>query len=402
MLRPIKARATKLRDETSKAVNEAMTFFESLAAKAEREMATKKDAASYRAARLIGHGATQGLETTKKIETQRDITWDNLRILKDDVSTTVRSLRDIRHRTSAELSGFYILDMRSFSGVTERLAKNGERLAAFLDGEGSSLQKARSVNGIIQSMREAREEAMAKQLELQQIIKDTTLAESSLKELTNETELLAKNPGLNEILSIEKELRRESRAFRTETLAHLQRPMRRLREISERGAFPIEPDQREAISQYLKSPYKSFLSPSTGKYLQIILENMKRALDSGKMEFKSRKAIRISNQLKQLIETGQLADKQKHGVDLVTRRRRLLADPEIRRIYNERKYQLQRIDASKKNLETLETRLINAKNVLYTTEQRISQLAELAENKTREYMKQDVHLERSLGLVFVH
>src|SRR5256886_5157435 len=37
-----------------------------------------------------------------------------------------------------------------------------------------------------------------------------------------------------------------------------------------------------------RSPYKSFLSKSTGEYLARILENMKKAIDSGKMEFKPR------------------------------------------------------------------------------------------------------------------
>jgi hypothetical protein len=323
------------------------------------------------------------------------VNWENLKIAKDDVSISVRSLREIRNRTGAQLSGFYILDMRSFSGVVERLAKNGERLAAFLEGEGSNLQKARTINGIIDSLKNARQNVLDQQQETINLQKQKAALESSIKASVNQSDALSNRPDLAEVLAIEKQLRKESRNFRTEVLAHLQRPIRRLREISERGDFPIEQEQRESISLYLQKPYKSFLSPATGKYLKPILENMKRAIDTGKMEFKARKTARISNQLKQLTTTSYLSEKQSHGISLLERRRKLLQKPECKTIYVERKQILSRIDSSEKELETLEARLRSTYDTIRISDQRLSELAVLAENRTREYLKRDVQLERS-------
>jgi hypothetical protein len=395
ILRPVRAKASKLLDETAKAERESKEFFGGLSRKAEREMNTKRDAASYRAARMVGQGAGQALEQMNQIHTGQQVNWENLKIAKDDVSISVRSLREIRNRTGAQLSGFYILDMRSFSGVVERLAKNGERLAAFLEGEGSNLQKARTINGIIDSLKNARQNVLDQQQETINLQKQKAALESSIKASVNQSDALSNRPDLAEVLAIEKQLRKESRNFRTEVLAHLQRPIRRLREISERGDFPIEQEQRESISLYLQKPYKSFLSPATGKYLKPILENMKRAIDTGKMEFKARKTARISNQLKQLTTTSYLSEKQSHGISLLERRRKLLQKPECKTIYVERKQILSRIDSSEKELETLEARLRSTYDTIRISDQRLSELAVLAENRTREYLKRDVQLERS-------
>jgi hypothetical protein len=375
-------------------------FFESLASKGQREMASKKDAASYRAARIIEHGASQAFAQTRTINvSNKDVSWESLRILKDDISTSVRTLRDIRDRTAAELSGFYILDMRSFSGVTERLAKNGERLTVFLDSEGSNLQKARTINGIIDSMKDARSELIQKQHETAQLKIEKSTLLVSIEKLTQKAEELGKDPEVNQVLTIEKELRKESRSFRSETLAHLQRPIRRLREISERGDFPIDPEQRLAMAEYLQSPYKSFLSPSTGKFIRPILENMKQALDTGKMEFKQRKAIRISNHLKQLLSTTQLMDKQERGVALVKQRRQLLSNPTVKSMYLERKNILEQITNSKNQLKHLEERMSIANETVQTANQRLVQLTSLAEAKTREYLRKEIQFDRMLNPV---
>jgi hypothetical protein len=394
MLRPVKAKATKLLAETARSVVEARSTFQGLSAKGERDMNTKRDAASYRAARTIGHSAQQAFQILQQVQPSSEASWESLKNLKDDISRATRTIRDLRNKTSMELSGFYILDMRSFSGAFERLAKNGERLSAFLDGEGSSLQKARTINGIIDNMKVARHDFKARSDELANLEIKKLEVENSIIRLLQHVERLSEDRNVGEILAAERELRQESKDFRTETLTHLKRPLRRLREISERGEFPIDPEQREALSQYLEKPYKSFLSGRIGLQLKPILENMKRAIDAGKMEFKHRKSTRVSAQLNQLISTNLLSEKRRRGRELANKRRTLLEDPQTKKFYLERKEVLSKIDATKKQQASLEERIASIRHVVQVANQRVSQLASLAENKTREYVGLEAQIER--------
>jgi len=391
-LRSTRSKAAKLVEEAKRAISEAESFYEDLAKKGDRDMATKKDAASYRAARLIGHGAHEAAARVKEAVIPNDTNWESLKIVKDNLSVASRSIRDLRDSTARELSGFYILDMRSFGGTLDRIAKSGERLASFLDGEGSKLQRARTMTGILESIKTARGELDERLAELGSVKKDLERLARSESELTSKVDQLEANSNLREVLEIERELRKESRAFRAETLAHLQRPLRRLADLAQRGEYPLGSDEREALSAFVKSPYKSFLSKSTGEYLTRILESMKKAIDSGKMEFKPKKTGRVLVQLNQLIGTTRLTEKQEKGRKLLTRRRELLRNAECKHMYKQRRGVLSKIDETKKEELEVRERMKSATSMTEAVNKRLIELLKLAETKTREYIGREVQL----------
>ena len=392
-LRSTRTKAAKLVDESKRAVTEAENFYEDLARKGDRDMATKKDAASYRAARVIAHGAHEAAARVKEIVIPSETNWESLKIVKDGLSIASRSIRDLRDSTARELSGFYILDMRSFGGTLDRIAKSSERLASFLEGEGSKLQRARTMTGIVDSIRTARVELDEKIGELDAVKKERERLKLSESELTSKVDQLEANGDLREILDIEKELRKESRAFRAETLAHLQRPLRRLADLAQRGEYPLGSDEREALAAFVKSPYKTFLSKTTGGYLTTILENMKMAIDSGKMEFRPKKTGRVSVQLSQLIGTTHLSEKQGKGRRLLARRRELLRKADCKDIYEHRKSLLSKIEVTRKEELEIQERMISAASMTESVNRRLSELLKQAESKTREYVGHAVELE---------
>lgn len=393
LLRSTRSKAAKLVDEAKRAVSEAGSFYEDLAKKGDRDMATKKDAASYRAARLIGHGAHEAAARVKEVVIPSETNWESLKIVKDSLSVASRSIRDLRDSTARELSGFYILDMRSFGGSLDRISKSSERLASFLDGEGSKLQRARTMTGIVESIKTARRELDEKVGELGAVKKELERLSLSESELTSKVNQLEANSDLREVLEIERELRKESRAFRAETLAHLQRPLRRLADLAQRGEYPLGSDEREALSAFVKSPYKSFLSKSTGEYLARILESMKKAIDSGKMGFKPKKTGRVSVQLSHLIGTRHLAEKQEKGRRLLARRRELLRNVECKDMYERRKLLLSKIEEMKKEELEVQERMKSAASITEALNKRLIELLKQAEMKTREYVGKEVELE---------
>jgi hypothetical protein len=395
-LRSTRSKAAKLVDEAKRAVSEAGSFYEDLGRKGDRDMATKKDAASYRAARLIGHGAHEAAARVREIVIPNDTDWESLKIVKDSLSVASRSIRDLRDSTARELSGFYILDMRSFGGSLDRISKSGERLATFLEGEGSKLQRARTMASIVESIKTARSDLDEKTRELGAIKKESDGLSRSQSELTSKVDQLEADGNLREVLDIEKELRKESRAFRAETLAHLQRPLRRLADLAQRGEYPLGPDEREALLSFVKSPYKTFLSKTTGDYLSKVLENMKKAIDSGKMEFKPKKAGRVSVQLGQLIGTTHLSEKQNKGRRLLARRRELLRSADCKDKYEHRKSLLSKIDVIRGEELEVQERVKSASSMTEALNRRLSELLKQAESKTREYVGQQVELEGAL------
>ncbi len=396
LVKPTTAKGRKLLDESNRALDEARGFFEDLSRKGDKDMAGKRDPVSYRAARLVGHSAREASQNLTKIQAPQEITWDNLKSFKDSLSAITRSLRDIRTRTAAQLSGFYILDMRSFSGVNDRIAKQRERLSQFLEGEGSTLQKARTLTSALSDAQVVRREITEREAEASYLSHQREALSSTATGLSTGLDKLDNNSLVKELLIVEKSLRNESRHFRTENLAHLKRPLRRLRDLSQRGEVPLGLEVKEALGLYIQSPYRSFISTKAGPYLTSILENLRMALGSGKLGFKPRKAARVLAQLDQLNSTDELALRQVEGRRLLSRRRKLLEDPDCKSMYEARKQmmeQLENVRSETREIQEKERSLDEKSKVL---NKRMQELLALLEAKTKQYTGHAVQVERPL------
>ncbi len=394
LVKPTTTKGQKLLDESNRALEEARGYFEDLAKKGDKDMAGKRDPVSYRAARLVGHSAREASQTLARVQPPQEVAWDNLKAFKDSLSGATRSLRDIRSRTVAQLSGFYILDMRSFSGVNDRIAKQSERLTHFLEGEGSSLQKARTLTSVLSDAQNARKEMEERKSEAKSLTQSREALASQRAAVSAELEKLENNALVRELLAVEKNLRNESRHFRTENLAHLKRPLRRLRDLSERGEVPLGLEEREALGLYIQSPYRSFLSSKAGPHLKTILENLRGALGSGKLGFKPRKTARVLAQLEQLASTGELLVRQTEGRSLLTRRRKLLQDSNCRSMFELRKQTLEKLETVKSEAIEAQAKQLALEEKLALLNKRIQELLVLLETRTKQYTGHEVQVER--------
>lgn len=396
LLRPINAKGKKLIDESNRALQEAKVFFEDLSRKGDKDMTNKHDPVSYRAARVVGHSAREGAQHLSRVQAPREITWENLKGFKDSLSILTRSLREIRASTAAQLSGFYILDMRSFSGTNDRISRQSERLTGFLEGEGTALQKTKTLAGILSDSKSVKREIEEQALETKTLHEKDGVLSSKSTQLSLEVDKLESEPLLKELLEVEKGLRDESRKFRSESLAHLKRPLRRLRELSERGEMPLGVEEREALGMYIRLPYRSFLSNRTGPHIKNILSNLRVALDSGKMGLKPKKATRILARLDQLTSGTDLLDTRSKGRSLLSRRHALLNDPHCKNLYDLRRETTRKLEENRTERQEVQERLRVVKEKSTSLNKRFRELLDLLELKTEEYTEQTVQIERPL------
>ena len=393
-LRPTRSKAGRLSDDARRALDEARGFFEELSRKADGNLATKKDPISYRAARVVGRVAREGVSGIEKIQIPQEVSWDSFKVLRDNLANTARSLRESRNNTQREIHGLYLLDMLSFSGVVERIAKVGEKISNFLEGDGENLQRAKTLTSIVETIHQVGLQLDEKRKESIELERTREGLSSTVRELSSELEKITSNDSLKQVLEIEKELRKESREFRTDTLTHLRRPLRKLRDLSQRGEIALRSEEREALGEYIQSPYRSFLSRNSGPYLTPILTNLKSALDSGKMGLSHRKTTRVVVQLDQLTTTEHLSQKQSKGRNLLGQRQRLLHEPTCKNLYLERKIVLKRINDGKNDEPQARERLRFAEERIRALNKHFEELLVQAESKTKEYLSRDVQIER--------
>ncbi len=393
LVKPTVVKGRRLVDESIRSLDEGKGFFDDLTKKGDKDMASKKDPVSYKAARLVGHAAREAHQTITRVQSPSEISWESLKAFKDQLSSLTKSLREIRAKTVAQLSGFYLLDMRSFGGTNDRILKHSEKITHFLEGDGSTLQKARTLTSSLaeaQSVRNELDECFREANDLERN-RDSLVQGSG--NLAQELDKIENNPLVKELLFVERSLRSESRHFKTENLAHLKRPLRRLRDVSERGEVPLSPDAREALRSYIDSPYRAFLSSKTGPYLRGILDNIRTATVSGKLGFKPRKASRVLSQLDQLTSGIELDLRQSEGRRLLSRRRSLLGDVDCKSPYESRKQIIERLDRAKTETRDCEERIRTSRSKSATLNVRLQDLLSLLQSKTRQFTGIEVQVE---------
>ena len=397
LVKPTTVKGRRLIDESIRALDEGREFFDRLSRKGDRDMAGKKDPVSYKAARLVGHSGREAQQMFAKAQPPNEVTWESLKAFKDQLSSLSKTLRETRAKTVAQLSGFYLLDMRSFGGVNDRILKQSERITHFLEGEGSTLQKARTLTSSLTEAEAVSHEISEQVREGSDLARQRESMKTASATLASNLDKIDNDPLVKELLSTEKTLRNESRQFKTEQLAHLKRPLRRLGELSERGEVPLGPDARDALRQIIVTPYRSFLSERTGSYFVSIMESLRVATTSGKMGLKPRKAARVLAQLDQLTskETSRL---QTDGRRLLSRRKQLFQNPNCRLLYESRKEIIDQMGREKKAIEDVmeKERALDARSKLLRS--RLDEILELLGSKTHQYTGQEVQLEKPLEI----
>ena len=397
LVKPTTVKGRRLVDESIRALDEGREFFDRLSRKSDKDMAGKKDPVSYKAARLVGHSGREAQQMFAKAQPPNEVTWESLKAFKDQLSSLSKTLRETRAKTVAQLSGFYLLDMRSFGGVNDRILKQSERITHFLEGEGSTLQKARTLTSSLTEAEAVSHEISEQVREGSDLARQRESMKTASATLASNLDKIDNDPLVKELLSTEKTLRNESRQFKTEQLAHLKRPLRRLGELSERGEVPLGPDARDALRQIIVTPYRSFLSERTGSYFVSIMESLRVATASGKMGLKPRKAARVFAQLDQLTSNETLR-LQTDGRRLLSRRKQLFQNPNCRLLYESRKEIIDQMGREKKAIEDVmeKERALDARSKLLRS--RLDEILELLGSKTHQYTGQEVQLEKPLEI----
>jgi hypothetical protein len=224
------------------------------------------------------------------------------------------------------------------------------------------------------------------------LVNNSRVLADEIHMLESERETLSNQMPLREILEIEKLLRKESIEFRTATLAHLQRPLRKLRDLSQRGEVPLMMEERSALEKYIVSPYRGFLSRQAGPHIVSILGNLRLAMNSGKMEFKSRKATRVTAHLDQLLASDRLSKMQAHGRELLARRWKILHSPGSRQLYDVRKELLRKLDETRHTREEILARIETLEVRMAGHSKRLEDLIAMAEARTAEHLGRQVRI----------
>jgi len=315
----------------------------------------RNDRAVYRAARAVNRMCLELQNLTSAPVLGEPQGYEGLRGFSDATAKLASDVAGIRDRWIGYIRPYYILDMMSLNASIDKLRRLGDQAWEIFSKEGSLLKRVEEIHNKVEKVEEL-EMSLRKQLEERDQV---TVELKNLDPLVSEAERMIESaladPRVAELKKIDARLK----SLRAELLAsgfrRLGRPLRKLEAMTNRGEYPVAPEVKEKLSEYLKRPFTTFIREGEGyPYLKSVLRTMQEAVERKKLVLKQREERKVLERIDNVAERNVLDRIHSEATALVGERRKYLQDPtclELIHAYKQKKQDLKNLQSRRTDLE---------------------------------------------------
>jgi len=379
---PVHAKAEKLLDEMSEAIENLVAASQMLFDNSAKEI-EKRNMKTYGRARALNKLARLFLDRLKQIKVPEQVSYDSL---KDFAQETQKAFLvtevDVKN-WFPRISPFFILDRRKFLAVFEKSKISLKELNSFLTKEYVKTKTLEETFQLIEKLG-----ALQKQLEELKEKKAKVEAEKASveREISDKQQKIAslKNEGgLSQLKHLDMEIETLNAEVR-HALQHLQKPFIKLQALSlHGGGSGLTQDELKKLDEYMANPFNALATEEIDHpMLRSILQKLKRAMSEGKISLKPDKKRKAEQAMDNILNKNSLADLQRRCVNLTLQKRQLSTSENV----EEAKHGLSILQ---KHLEDLEKRKEVIESEMNTVERAISE----TEEKIRNY---EASIERNI------
>ena len=370
---PVHAKAEKLLDEMSEAIENLVAASQMLFDNSAKEI-EKRNMKTYGRARALNKLARLFLDRLKQIKVPEQVSYDSL---KDFAQETQKAFLvtevDVKN-WFPRISPFFILDRRKFLAVFEKSKISLKELNSFLTKEYVKTKTLEETFQLIEKLG-----ALQKQLEELKEKKAKVEAEKALveREISDKQQKIAslKNEGgLSQLKHLDMEIETLNAEVR-HALQHLQKPFIKLQALSlHGGGSGLTQDELKKLDEYMANPFNALATEEIDHpMLRSILQKLKRAMSEGKISLKPDKKRKAEQAMDNILNKNSLADLQRRCVNLTLQKRQLSTSENV----EEAKHSLSILQ---KHLEDLEKRKEVIESEMNTVERAISEVEEKIRN----------------------
>lgn len=327
-----------------------------LLGKSEKDSTEKRnDRAVYKAARAVGRMCLELQGVLSAFLLGDPQSYDGLKQFSDNSARLANDAGRIRDRWIGYIRPYYILDMMSLNASVDKLRRLGDQTWEIFSKEGGLLRRLEEIHSRIEKIEELEKSLQIQLNEHNQAIDEIERLEPQISETEHHVESLATNPKIAELRKIDKRLRELRGELLASGFRRLGRPLRKLEAMASRGEYPIPPEVRDKLSEYLKRPFTTFLREAEGyPSLKSVLRSIQDAVKRKKLLLKQREERKVLERIENVVERNILDKMHREAMALVAERRKYLRDPEcieLVREYRQKKQELKNLQSRYEDLQ---------------------------------------------------
>jgi len=327
-----------------------------LTAKSEKDSAEKRnDRAIYKSAKAVTRMCLELQNLLAANPPGDPHTYQGLKQFSDTTTRLASDAAKVRDRWIGHIRPYYILDTMSLNASIDRLRRLGEQAWDLFNKDGDLLRRLEETHTRVEKIQDL-EESLQKQIAECKLVADEARSFSpQISDVESQIESLAANPKVAQLREIDNRLRELRGDLLAMGFRRLGRPLRKLETMAARGEFPMAPEVRDKLSEYLKRPFTAFIHEEDGyPFLKSILRNMQQAVERKKLLLKQREERKVLERIDNVAEKNSLDGIHHEATKLLGERRTYLQDPEcleLVRTYRQKQHDLKKLQAQYADLE---------------------------------------------------
>ncbi len=344
----------KTRNDVNAQVASLREVIADLVSKSEKDSAEKRtDRALYKSARSVTRMCTELQDLLSATALTDPQTYEGLRQFNDATSRLANDAARVRDRWIGHIRPYYIFDMMSLNASIDKLRRLGEHGWEVFSKEGGLLRRLEEVHDRVEKIYELKGSLVNQVDEQTRLAGEISRLGPQITEIEKSIESLAVNPKIAELKKISSRLKELRGDLLASGFRRLGRPLRKLEAMAGRGEYPIAPEIREKLSEYLKRPFTTFVGETEGyPSLRSVLRSLQEAVERKKLLLKQREERKVLERIDNVTKGNVLDRTHREATTLVADRRKLMTDHECADLVKSYK-------ARKQDLKTLRSKYVN-------------------------------------------
>ena len=348
--------ARKARSDIDAQVASVKEVVTDLLRKSEKGSTEKRDdRAAYKAARAVGRMCLELQDLLSAPLPGDTETYEGLKQFSDVASRLASDSARVRDKWVRHIRPYYILDMISLSSGIDKIRRLSDQSWEVFSREGTLLHRLEEIQSRVQKIDEL-ERSLHEQLdERNQVIEEIKRLEPQISQTERLIESLTTDTKITELRKIDNRLKELRGELLTSGFRRLGRPLRKLEAMASRGEYPVPPEVREKLSEYLKRPFTTFVHEAEGyPFLKSVLRSMQNAVEKRKLLLKQREERKVLERIENVVEKDILDRIHREATALLAERRKCLQDPacvDLVSAYKQKKRDLKILQSKRTDLE---------------------------------------------------
>jgi Fe-S cluster biosynthesis and repair protein YggX len=326
-----------------------------LIAKSEKDSEKRNDRAMYKAAKAVGRLCLELQDVLVANEPIDHHSYEGLKKFSDNTAKLASNASKVREKWIGHIRPYYILDMMSLNASIDKLRRLGEHGWDLFSKDGGLLRRLEEIHARVEKTQDLVKSMQKQVTECNRVADEAGTLTPQISEAERQMESVAGNPKIAELRKIDNRLRELRGELLASGFRRLGRPLRKLEAMAGRGEYPMAPEVREKLTEYLKRPFTTFIHESDGyPYLKSVLRDMRQAVERKRLLLKQREERKVLERIDNVAEKNSLDGIHHEATMLLNERRNYLRDPECRELvtaYKQKRLDLKRLRSQHEDLE---------------------------------------------------